>query len=86
MAYHLEEIPKGVYGNASKITEEYKEFIDAYRQNCKVMQLVELSDLIGAIEAYVKSHLGLEFEDLILFSNITKRAFESGTRQNRDGE
>ena len=84
MSYHLVEIPKGVYGNASKITEEYKEFIDAYRQGCSIMELVELSDLLGAIEAYVLK-FGMSLDDLKQFSDVTKRAFESGHRQNRDG-
>lgn len=50
--YHIKEIQKGVLGEYSKIIEEFEEYNDALEQNCKIMQLVELSDLIGALEHY----------------------------------
>ena len=53
--YHVSEIPKGVLGTPSKITEEYLEFMDACEQNNPVMQLVELSDMLGAIDAFASS-------------------------------
>lgn len=80
MSYHITEISPGVYGEISKIQEELNELIDAKLQGSDVMELVELSDLIGAIEAYAQKKHGKTLEDLIIFSNITKRAFISGSR------
>jgi hypothetical protein len=80
MGYHINPIKKGVLGESSKIQEELDELIDAEQQKSKVMQAVELSDLIGAIELYAEKQLGLTLEDLIIFKDITKRAFQDGTR------
>lgn len=77
--YHLTDIPKGELGELSKIREELLELQDAEMQECKVMQMVELSDLYGAVEAYA-SKLGLSMQDLKSFSDITKRAFRNGRR------
>ena len=77
--YHLTKIPKGELGKLSKIQEELLELQDAEMQECKVMQLVELSDLYGAVEAYA-SQLGATMADLKCFSDITKRAFHNGRR------
>jgi phosphoribosyl-ATP pyrophosphohydrolase len=80
--YHLAEIPRGVLGEASKIAEECAELMDAVAQNSKVMALVELSDLVGAIEAYLLiEHPNVSLEDLQAFSQITARAFRSGRRE-----
>ena len=54
--YHLTEIKKGTIGELSKIVEELKEFKDAQYQSAKIMILVELSDLIGAIDLYNKKY------------------------------
>lgn len=82
MSYHITKIEPGVYGEASKIREEFEEFMDASEtQGCKVMELVELSDMIGAIEAYVKLKYNMNLNDLIQMSNVTKRAFNSGHRK-----
>lgn len=78
--YHKSNISKGTLGEASKITEEYLEFMDAVEQGSKVMELVELSDLIGATEEYLKKY-NLTIQDLIGFSDITKRAFKNGARK-----
>jgi rubrerythrin len=80
MGYHTKKIQKGEFGHASKIREEYEEFIDAYEQSNPVMELVELSDLIGAIEAYVLSHYDIELVDLIKMKEATQSAFQDGTR------
>lgn len=80
MAYHLKEIPKGVIGEPSKIIEEFSEWEDALEQNCKIMELIELSDLLGAIELYTLNYYNINLEDLKTMSEITKRAFESGER------
>jgi len=45
------------------------------------MILVELSDILGAIEAYLdKHHPGMKLDDLKKMSDITKRAFINGRR------
>lgn len=79
--YHIAEIKKRNYGSAGKIQEELDELNDAHEQGSKIMQLVELSDLYGAIEGYLQQNFpGMSMQDLKKFSDITKRAFESGER------
>jgi len=80
MGYHVRKIDKGVLGEISKIKEEYSEFLDAHEQGNPVMKLLELSDLIGAIEAYTKAKYSITLEDLIKMKNATKSAFEDGSR------
>lgn len=82
MGYHLAEIPRGKHGEFSKIREEFLEAEDAFTQNNKIMTLVELSDLIGAIEGFCKNQ-NITLEDLITMKNATQRAFEDGTRTPR---
>lgn len=80
--YHLDSIPKGKYGDISKIEEEVAELKDAAKQECKIMILVELSDIIGAIEGYLTTvSPGTTIKDLIDMTKITRRAFESGERK-----
>ena len=80
--YHVTEIPKGTLGKSNKILEETLELIDAEKQNCKVMAIIELSDLVGAIHAYLQeSHPSISFQDLEKMSVITRRAFENGHRK-----
>lgn len=80
--YHVSDIIKGEIGKSSKILEEVFELIDAEKQNCKVMALVELSDLYGAIDSYIEVNmLDISMKDLETMSNITKRAFENGFRK-----
>ncbi len=68
-------------GESSKILEEVLELQDAESQECKVMALVELSDLIGAIALYLeKHHPETSLEDLVVMSQITRRAFKNGHR------
>jgi hypothetical protein len=79
--YHKQNIKKGILGDPSKIREEFEEFMDAVDQEVSVMALVELSDLVGAIEAYLSNnHQSISFDDLKAMSNVTKRAFENGRR------
>lgn len=80
MGYHVSKISKGVLGEASKIREEYEEFMDAVEQDDKVLQLCELSDLIGAIESMAELKFNMTLDDLIKFSNKTKGAFNEGSR------
>lgn len=81
IGYHMTEIEKGELGNLSKIREELDEAIDAEKQQCKIMTLVELSDMMGAIESYLESNFAdITLQDLITMSDITKRAFKAGRR------
>lgn len=79
MGYHKTKIKKGIYGEFSKIKEEYQELKDAYDQGDKILQLCELSDLIGAIEGYAKKW-NISIQDIIDFSNKTQSAFREGKR------
>jgi NTP pyrophosphatase (non-canonical NTP hydrolase) len=79
MGYHLKPIPKGVLGEASKIVEECAELQDAVKQGNKVLQICELCDIVGAVEAYASS-FNLTLADIIKMKDATKSAFESGER------
>ncbi len=78
--YHITTIQKGELGSWTKIREEFEEFQDAVNQRNDIMALLELSDMIGAIEAYVKSY-NLSLDDLITMSKATQRAFLNGGRE-----
>lgn len=78
--YHKADIKRGVFGDFSKIKEEFEEAEDAFEQDNKVMLLIELSDLIGAIEEFVSKY-NMELEDLIVMKDATKRAFRDGSRK-----
>lgn len=79
--YHLVDIKRGEVGELSKIKEEIEEALDAQMQYSQLMILVELSDAVGAIEAYLmKHHPSLSLQDLQKMASITKRAFENGRR------
>lgn len=82
MSYHKKEISRGVYGEFSKVVEEFEELSDAFEQKDVILQLVEISDLLGAIEGYLES-FGVTLGDAISFSNKTKEAFRAGTRQSK---
>lgn len=69
---HLKEIPKGIYGDFSKIKEEFLELEDSVEQKDKVLQICELSDLIGAIEGFSMKKFNLSIEDLHKFANKIK--------------
>lgn len=82
MGYHLIPIMKGEFGELSKIEEELQELKDANEQGNRLMELVELSDLIGAIRGYLNSHYpDFSLTDLIIMADATSRAFESGSRK-----
>lgn len=84
MGYHINEIEKGENGEFSKIKEEYQELIDAIQQKVKILELVELSDLYGAIESYIQKYHNIEMMDLKEMSDLTKNAFKDGTRSSRN--
>lgn len=79
MSYHLVDIPRGAFGEFSKIEEEFLEAKDALAQENPVMLLQELSDMLGAVEAYTMKY-NITLLDLIIMKDATKRAFESGHR------
>lgn len=78
--YHVTHITKGLFGEASKIEEEFQEWKAAINQEVKVLELVELSDLIGAIEGYVVNKFSMTLDDLVKMKNLTAKAFLDGTR------
>lgn len=79
--YHCADIPKGELGEISKIVEEIEELKDAALQGSKIMELVELSDLYGAIKLYLNNHHpGYTMDDLRIMNEITARAFINGFR------
>ncbi len=75
MGYHKKDIKRGIIGEFSKIKEEFDELEDAFEQDDKILQICELTDLIGAIELYVESKFNLTLQDLKTFSDKTKSAF-----------
>lgn len=79
--YHNNIIKRGEVGELSKIFEEIEEVKDANEQGVELMVLLELSDVIGAIELYLeKHHPSLSLEDILKMSSITQRAFTNGGR------
>jgi hypothetical protein len=79
MGYHVAKIPRGEFGEFSKIEEEFLELKDAHDQGNSVMLLCEMSDLLGAIEAYA-ANWGISLNKLILMKEATARAFKDGSR------
>lgn len=80
--YHVLQIEKGVYGEPSKIREETEEFLDAVQQQNPILALVELSDLMGAIQGYLNTtHPNVDIHDLINMAYLTEKAFKDGTRK-----
>lgn len=80
MAYHTRKIEKGTLGELSKIKEEFEELIDANEQKNNILEICELCDLLGAIEAYAKKW-NLTLKDLNNMKEATKKSFEDGTRK-----
>lgn len=79
MGYHVNDITKGKLGFISKIQEEVDELQDAVNQNNRIMALVELSDLYGAISTFA-NNIGTNMEELRIMNEATKSAFTDGTR------
>lgn len=78
--YHTVHIPKGVYGEHTKILEEVLEFQDALKQDNPILVLCELADLVGAIGGYVEKHHNITLEDIIKMTKLNRKAFEDGHR------
>lgn len=74
--YHTIFIPKGKLSHESKITEEYLEFMDSLSQNNIVMALLELSDIIGAIELFANKY-NITLCDLITMVELRKKVLSS---------
>jgi len=72
MKFHTKEIQKGIYGELSKIKEELEEAYDAESQNQDLMLLIELSDIIGAVEGVSKRY-GFTLEQLIAFARLRSK-------------
>lgn len=67
--YHLQPIKKGKLGFVSKIQEELDEINDSIKQDVRIMVMVELSDLIGAVKLVAEKQ-GFNFKD-ILYSKLS---------------
>lgn len=79
--YHKRVIPKGEVGKLSKVYEELLEAFEAQEQEVRIMTLVELSDMLGAMESFLEENFpGFGLDDLRKMSDVTKRAFKSGRR------
>lgn len=80
--YHSVPIPRGEYGEISKIKEELLEAMDAERQGNVVMVLIELSDIIGAIDGYLEKRYkgAVTVKELVKMAEATQEAFKTGGR------
>ena len=78
--YHNKSIKRGQFGEFSKIQEEFQELEDAIEQDAKIMALCEIADLYGAIEAFITKHYNMTMDDVIKMNELTKQAFNDGTR------
>lgn len=78
--YRLKHINKGVFGELSKVREELEEAEDASSQGNRLMLLMELSDIIGAVSA-VADNNNSSLDELLTMHRTTKRAFMNGHRK-----
>lgn len=84
MGYHKTEIPRGEYGEISKIVEEALEAKDASDQGVRIMTLLELSDLLLAVQGYLEKHEpAFTINDLLVMAERTADSFESGERKTK---
>lgn len=72
-SWHNRKIKKGEYGEVSKVEEELDEAKEALEQGNRLMFLIELSDIVGAVEGIIEKY-GLSLEDLIKFSDKVKES------------
>jgi hypothetical protein len=68
MGFHNRAIPKGVYGELSKIREELEEAEDAEAQGIDLMVLLELADILGAVEGVAKRY-GMTLDQLRAYAS-----------------
>lgn len=71
MGFHNRPITRGTYGELSKIREELEEAEDAEEQGIDIMVLLELADILGAVEGVSKKY-GFTLDQLRAYS--TKRS------------
>lgn len=81
MGYHKREIPKGTYGHFSKVEEEWEELRDAQEQGAAILELVEITDLYGALAGYVEQRFGMTMEDVRKMAEMTRESFKEGKRK-----
>lgn len=82
MGYHRRHITKGKYGEISKIVEEVQELQDAEEQGNRIMTLVEVSDLVAAIQGYLSFRFpAFTINDAIKMAEATRSAFMDGSRK-----
>lgn len=86
MGYHVRKIPRGTFGEFSKVKEEFIELLDAHEQGVTIMELCELADLYGAMEGYIEKKFNMSIEDLRKMNERTAEAFKDGTRVARDAD
>lgn len=69
--FHKRSIKKGRYGELSKVLEEVEEALDAQEQGHRFMMLIELSDIIGAVQGVLdKEGFNLTVEELAKFAKL----------------
>jgi Phosphoribosyl-ATP pyrophosphohydrolase len=56
---------KGRFGEASKIEEEFKEWKEANSEGYKVLEQLELVDLLGAIIGYAAKKFNIDSDSLL---------------------
>lgn len=79
--YHLRKIRfYGEYGSQEKLLEELDEFLEACEQDNRILSLVELSDIFGALKKFAENQ-GTTLEELEKMSEATERGFKSGSRK-----
>jgi len=71
--FHTKPIEKGEYGELSKIQEELDEAFDAQEQKDDLMLLIELADIIGAVEGVAKGKYGFTIEQLLTFARTRSK-------------
>lgn len=74
--FHIREIPKGTYGELSKIKEELEEAYDAEERQHKLMLIFELSDIVGAV-AGVAEKYNFSLDDLVKFAKLRSEVFKA---------
>lgn len=85
--YHNRTIPRGVVGEVSKIQEEVLELLDAEEQGLKIMQALEVSDILGACKCYVEENLkGISFDDCLAMMNKNNVVMANVSSQHEEEE
>ena len=72
--FHVMPVRRGTYGELSKVQEELDEALDAETRGQKLLLMIELSDIIGAVAGVAERH-GYSLDDLIQFSELRRNVF-----------